>query len=273
MQANPTVFTFEDEKRMFDLYVPDSLSAKKPLVMALHGYGDSASSFREFTKMDPIANKYGFAVCYPEASMGPDSLRSWNVGYSNYQVNDMGYLKALVGHLQEKYHFDKKSTFCTGMSNGADMTIQMALLDPDLFRAVAPNVGCLMNWLRDSIAIKGTVPIFMINGTKDDITLWDGDKDYPAIGPNGYMGTPQMLKTFVAMNACGNLPVMDTLANINVRDNSYVVTEKYLNCSGNNQVWLYKIVNGGHDWPGSSGNMDFFASEEIWNFFEQFIEK
>ena len=27
-----------------------------------------------------------------------------------------------------------------------------------------------------------------------------------------------------------------------------------------------KVINGDHDWPGSSGNMDIDASEEIWKF-------
>ena len=42
-------------------------------------------------------------------------------------------------------------------------------------------------------------------------------------------------------------------------------------CMYNNEVRLYEVINGGHDWPGSSGNMDIESSEEIWSFFSQFI--
>ena len=38
----------------------------------------------------------------------------------------------------------------------------------------------------------------------------------------------------------------------------------------NHEVWLCKIVNGGHDWPGAWGNMDIIASEVIWQFFDHF---
>jgi hypothetical protein len=48
-----------------------------------------------------------------------------------------------------------------------------------------------------------------------------------------------------------------------------VVTEKHINGINNNEVWLYKVVNGGHDWPGVWGNMDINVSEEVWNFFSQ----
>jgi polyhydroxybutyrate depolymerase len=30
------------------------------------------------------------------------------------------------------------------------------------------------------------------------------------------------------------------------------------------------VINGGHDWPGISGNMDINASEEIWKFVSQY---
>ena len=37
------------------------------------------------------------------------------------------------------------------------------------------------------------------------------------------------------------------------------------------EVWLYEVVNGGHDWPGASGNFDINASVDIWNFFSMFM--
>ena len=50
-----------------------------------------------------------------------------------------------------------------------------------------------------------------------------------------------------------------------------MVAHKHWN-DNNNQVWLYEVVNGGHDWPGEWGNMDINASEEIWNFFTLVVE-
>jgi polyhydroxybutyrate depolymerase len=32
----------------------------------------------------------------------------------------------------------------------------------------------------------------------------------------------------------------------------------------------FKVIGGGHHWPGFSGNMDIDASEEVWNFFSKF---
>lgn len=264
-------FDIGGRSRKYLLHLPIDLKNNAPLVFVFHGYGDSSEGICKFTKMDSIADKYGFAVCYPQATVGPDSLRSWNVGYSNYGIDDMGFISGLASFLQKKYKLSDKNTFCTGMSNGGDMTIQMACLRPGLFKAVAADVGCLMYWLYDSCKITRIAPVFMINGTNDSTTFWDGEKDYPAIGPNGYMGTRQMADIFIGLNECMQVKT-DTLPDINKNDKSIVVREKHTNCAGNSQVWLYSIVGGGHDWPGSSGNMDFTASEEIWKFFSQFVE-
>ena len=39
-----------------------------------------------------------------------------------------------------------------------------------------------------------------------------------------------------------------------------------------NEVWFYTISGGGHDWPGSWGNKDISASQEIWKFFKKHLK-
>ena len=48
---------------------------------------------------------------------------------------------------------------------------------------------------------------------------------------------------------------------------------KYKTCSNGTQVWLYKVIGGGHTWPGATINIgvtnkDINASQEIWDFFK-----
>ncbi len=262
---------FQGEDRKYLLYQPEGLAEGAPLVYVLHGYGDSAAGIRDFTQMDKVANQHQFAVCYPEATMGPDSLRSWNVGYSNYERDDIGFMQFLNNHLQKQYDFSTENLFCTGMSNGGDMTIQMALLAPHVFKAIAPDVGCLMNWLHDSTRVDYIPSALFINGTADSITFWAGEADYPAIGPNGYKSTRTMIDIFTSKNQCRTLAI-DTLADTFLADSSYVVLESYTNCRENTQIQFYQLVGGGHDWPGAFGNMDFNASEVIWKFFAQYVD-
>ena len=65
-------------------------------------------------------------------------------------------------------------------------------------------------------------------------------------------------------------PILNELPNINTSDNSNVERYSWLNGDECVAVEELKIINGGHDWPGSSGNMDINASLEIWNFVSKY---
>jgi len=43
------------------------------------------------------------------------------------------------------------------------------------------------------------------------------------------------------------------------------IKHRYYDCTDGIEVWLYEVVNGGHDWPS-------YSSQEIWNFFASFID-
>jgi hypothetical protein len=70
-------------------------------------------------------------------------------------------------------------------------------------------------------------------------------------------------------NNCMNFE-SNELPNLNQSDGSYIISDKYTDGIGGNEVWLYKVINGGHDWPGSYGNMDINSSQEIIEFFDLF---
>ena len=55
----------EGKKREYILYIPKGIRFNSPLVIALHGYTDNANAFMNFTGLNLVADKNGFAVCYP----------------------------------------------------------------------------------------------------------------------------------------------------------------------------------------------------------------
>ena len=62
------------------------------------------------------------------------------------------------------------------------------------------------------------------------------------------------------------------MPNTDTSDGSFIVSEKYIYGINQNEVWYYKVVGGGHDWPGSGGNMDIEAGEQAWLFFQNYID-
>ena len=67
----------------------------------------------------------------------------------------------------------------------------------------------------------------------------------------------------MSQNNLTNL-VIDTLPNIN-NNQRITVTYKYSSPSTYKEVWLYKYINGGHNW----GADDWDVEDEIWYFFNQ----
>ncbi len=259
--------------RTYFLHVPKNLPANAPLVFVLHGHGGSAEGMIGFSQMNPVADKNGFAVCYPQGTEYEKDKHFWKAGYASHKdldVDDVEFLATLAKHLQEEFNLSRQNTFCTGMSNGGDMCYLLACQKPDVFAAVAPVAGCMIKWIRDACDSADPIPVFEIHGTKDPITLWDGDMDDNQ-GYGGYLDVPAAFEFWSKKNKCTKT-VIDTLPNTDTEDGSSVVSEKRTGGTGNHEVWLYTLVDGKHDWPGTWGNKDINASEEIWKFFSVFVK-
>ena len=88
-----------------------------PLVMVLHGYGGTAlNGGRRFFD---LADKFGFAVCWPQGAKDGKGKNCWNVGYpaqDGYKIDDEKFICRLIKKLQKEYGLSKKNVFLTGMS-------------------------------------------------------------------------------------------------------------------------------------------------------------
>jgi polyhydroxybutyrate depolymerase len=267
-------FMHDGLSREYLFYLPANLKAGAPLVFVLHGYTDDASKIRDYSGMNAIADQNGFAVCYPRGTLDSKNNRFWNVGYAFHvgvTIKDIEFLEQLAKFLQQKYNLSKTNTFATGMSNGAEMSYLLACRASDTFRAVAPVAGMMLKISIENCSAGKPVPVFEIHGTADSINRYDGDinnKD----GWGAYLGVIPVLDFWVLANNCSETK-KDTVPNTNINDNSIIIREKHIGGINGNQVWFYKVINGGHDWPGSSGNMDINTSQEIWSFFNLYVSK
>jgi len=270
VQDEKYTFNLDGRERIYYLHFPEKLAEKAPLVFVFHGYGGSAKKMIDYSKMNAVADQNGFAVCYPQGVYGSDNKNSWNAGYSNPDVDDVKFISSLARHLQEAYKLSAENTFATGMSNGADICYVLACRAPDVFSAVAPVAGCMMESTFNACKPLRPVPVFEIHGTDDDITLWNGDPDYSE-EYGGYKGVRETFNFWMGINQCNELQ-RDILPDKVKDDKSFIVREMYSSGVNGNQVWLYTLVGGKHDWPGSWGNMDMDSAEEIWIFFKQFIK-
>jgi len=167
-------------KRTYLAYVPQRLTRGAPLVVLMHGSGQNGAHLRKWTGygFERLADEHGFAVAYPNGYEG-----YWNgcniVGdYSANKLNidDVGFLTAMVDKLITEIGVDPGRVFATGISRGGHMAFRLALEAPSRFRAVAAvsaNVPTLENF-KCKPAGQGTSSVMIMNGTKDPINPFAG---------------------------------------------------------------------------------------------------
>ena len=273
IKAQYTDFEHDGITRQYIYYEPETLNQQMPLVIVMHGYTGDANSIRNYSDMNDFADQYGFAVCYPRGTVDDGGNRFWNVGYAfhpNETVDDVGYLTQLAQYLQQTNGLNPDYTFATGMSNGGEMCYMLACQAYDTFKAVAPVAGMILQDILDQCDAAPGIPVFEIHGSQDGVTPLAGDPDN-IDGWGSYPSIDDTIDYFVQKNACTTL-IEGSVPNTDTSDGSFIVSEKYIYGVNQNEVWYYKVVGGGHDWPGSGGNMDIEAGEQAWLFFQNYID-
>jgi polyhydroxybutyrate depolymerase len=261
-------FDHNKTNRRYLFHLPTNLSPDAPLVFVFHGYSGDPLDIMNYSKMNDVADENGFAVCYPEGSMDQNDNLYFNVGYdmhSNSTVDDVDFAISLAQYLQETHNLSTTNTFSTGMSNGGDLSYMLACQASDVFRAIAPVAGMILLDIYNDCDGANPVPVFEIHGTQDNVTPFEGDINNQE-GWGAFLDIPSTIDYFVDKNNLTDLEV-DTLPNIDTEDNSFVISYQYSSDNSSDQVWLYKVIGGGHDWPGAYGNMDLNSSQKIWEFF------
>ena len=272
-QAQYAFFDHGGITRQYIYYEPTELNEQLPLVFVMHGFTGDANDIKNYSKMNDFADQYGFAVCYPRGTVDSGGNRFWNVGYAFHQnetVNDVGFLTELAVYLQDTHALNPDYTFATGMSNGGEMCYMLACQAYDTFKAVAPVAGMILQVILDECDESPAIPIFEIHGSQDNVTPLSGDPDNND-GWGAYPSIQSTINYFAEKNEC-TIVVNGLVPNIDTSDNSFIESEKHLNGINENEVWYYKVVGGGHDWPGAWGNMDIEAGEEAWLFFQNYID-
>lgn len=166
--------------RTYLTYVPQGLRKGAPLVVVMHGSGQSGAQIRSATGygFDRLADEHGFAVVYPDGYEG-----YWNacniVGdYSANKLNidDVGFLTGVLDKLIAEIGVDRNRVFAVGASRGGHMAFRLALEAPSRFRAVAAvaaNVPAPDNFKCKPTG-QGTSSVMIMNGTKDPLNPFDG---------------------------------------------------------------------------------------------------
>jgi polyhydroxybutyrate depolymerase len=258
-------------ERSFLIDVPAHLKPGASLVMVFHGYGGSAGGIRKYAGFTPLVEQYGFIAVYPMGSEDKKGKRFFNVGYKfhkSMKIDDVKFARELAAKLINELELDPHSIFSTGMSNGADMSYLLACQPKPLVKAIAPVAGCMMStWVKD-FTIEKRTPVMEVHGTRDKVTLWEGDPKN-RYGWGAYLGTDAVMNFWVRTLSLEKSDVSE-LPDIQSRKKTLGLSlHRWWTTEDNMEVRLYKIKGGGHSWPDYLGNREISTANEIWNFFQR----
>ncbi|MBP3603913.1 MAG: prolyl oligopeptidase family serine peptidase [Lachnospiraceae bacterium] len=235
--------TFDGIKHDFILDLPDE-TKDAPLVVMLHGYGNTAESFRSMVHFEEEANALGYAVVYVTGAVNPgDSTSSigWNSGINMDGNDDVGFLISLAKYLQEEYSFDENRTFVVGFSNGAFMTQRLAMEASDTYAAFVSVAGMMPESIWNERKELNEVSFFQITGEKDDVVPKNSD------GSAKYANAPAIEDVMEYWAKSNGLESFETC-----EIGKASVLAKYTSQGKQKQVWHLFVKDGRHSWPDES---------------------
>lgn len=264
-------FEFEGHHRDYKLFLPNNYSTTKsfPLVIYLHSYGWNAQKGMSYTSFNQVADTSDFIVAYPNAIPNWNSGIGDNPDWPTPNVDDVGFINALIDTLNNNYSIDLERIYACGYSNGGFMSHKLACQLSHRIAAIASVSGVISTKTVINCNPLHIMPVLQIYGTEDP---W-----VPFRGIEGWNSADQTVNYWIYFN---NSSLADTtfLSDIDTADDCTVEKISYSNSSGKTKVIYYKVINGGHTWPGAgpagypagNTNQDFNASVLIWNFFKDF---
>ncbi|MEJ6023550.1 extracellular catalytic domain type 1 short-chain-length polyhydroxyalkanoate depolymerase [Ramlibacter sp. PS4R-6] len=279
-------FTFTLEHgglaRQWRVHVPQSYDASRaaPLLVALHGGGGNMDLQADESLYHQVSTseREGAILVFPNgySRMPGGKLATWNAGRCcaaarDRNVDDVGFIRAVVADARRRWNIDGRRIFATGMSNGAMMAYRLACDAADLFTAIAPVAGT-----DNTTGCRPSRPVAVlhIHARDDSHVLFEGGAgpdSARASAVTDYVSVPKTVEKWAALDGC-------SAQVLRVVERPGASCDAHPACSGGTKVQLCVTETGGHSWPGGAKarqgrlpapSQAISANDIMWDFFRQ----
>lgn len=280
---------FQDRSRSAVVHLPPGFRDGRPLpvLVALHGGGGNAAGFQRYAHLDALADERHAVVVYPNGTgRFAGRLLTWNAGgccglAQRNQVDDVGFVWALLADLAGEIPLDQRRVYLTGHSNGAMMAYRIAAESAPRVAAVAAVAGAMS---LESFAPAAPVPILHIHSTSDPRALYEG-----GLGPpfpfTRYRVEHHAVETelgrWIRYNGCNERPREVETRTFDAGTSTHRATLlSFAPCESGADIELWRLEGPGHGWPGAESVLPerlvgpptkvIDAAREIWRFVMRF---
>lgn len=238
--ARDVVVDVEGQQRSYRLFAPESATGDpRPLVIAIHGLGQTGNLLAPATGYDALAKEHGFLVVYPDAIN-----RVWNTRLPagvGELPDDVAFLATLIDEVDRAHPVDRARVYATGHSDGARMAYRLGCERADVFAAVAPVAGGMTQPCRPTRPLA----VLQVKGEDDQLALAE------AAGA---------VDTMRKLNRCEHVAVERVDA---------ARVERYTGCRSAVEVASVVVPGIGHHiWPTAADGYDTTAHS--WTFLSRF---
>ncbi len=149
--------------RGYHLFRPAGLDLqpgeKLPLMVMLHGCGQTGRDFAASTRMNALAVRHRFLVLYPEQDRlaHPQGCWNWYERRSGKADAEAATLMAAIDQACMLYPVDRDRMALAGLSAGASMAALLATRYPNRFRAVVMHSGVAPGAAKSSATALGAM--------------------------------------------------------------------------------------------------------------------
>lgn len=264
--------------RQYLVHVPPQYrrGGNAPVVIGMHGGGGSMTQFANDASYGIVSksNAVGFVAVFPNgiSRLRSGALATWNAGSCcgrarDEDVDDVGFIRAMLGRLQQQLDIDPSRVFATGMSNGAMMAYRLACELPEIIAGIMAVAGTDGT---TSCTPRRPVPVLHVHALNDDHVLSGGGAGSGAVDAayiTSFTSVPDTVSKWVRLNRA-------------VPDARRVLTVAGARCDrheatpGGAPVELCVTDTGGHSWPGGrkarateAPSTAISATDIMWAFF------
>ncbi len=264
--------------REYLLYLPSGFNSTEslPLVLNFHGGAGTATDQLYTADMRDLADDQNFILVYPNAY--PDV--NWN-NETNWQVvtsgdlpetlpnphSDILFIDELIDHLHTQVNIDLNRVYALGYSNGGGFTFDLACRLNNKISGIGVVARTMYAESYDNCIVTHPTPVVTILGDTDYISNYDG---MTYAGTLYYYSSNATNDLWIESNNLIPTSELTIIPNTNTSDGSTVELYSWFSEDECIELNHYKVIGGGHDWPGTFGNMDIVAHDIIWEHLSEF---
>jgi polyhydroxybutyrate depolymerase len=249
--------------REYSIYIPASYDGTTnfPLLFNFHGGDGVIADWQTTAEMRPIADTANFILVYPQARPDPSDGSSLNwIPKVPGAFDDVPFISALIDTIASNYQIDHNRIYACGYSLGGDMSFELGCKLSNRIAAIAPVARTMQANPNSFCSPVHPTGVLTILGTDDFISPYGGSVFG---GIEYYISAAATHLYWATHNNCDATASMSTVS-------PSVERYTWSTASGCAYVVELKVIGGGHDWPGSFGNMTIDANIEIWQFVSRY---